>query len=137
LATNIDPHFNPWRPVEAFGQRLLREQSRWPSFQEALKLVGETARPLLTLPTHLENLLIETNRGRLKVQVTPDRSLDRQLRNIESASRRLYWGGLFVALLSSGTILYVNQETLLGLVGWGLSGLTLLGALLAGRRRRS
>jgi predicted unusual protein kinase regulating ubiquinone biosynthesis (AarF/ABC1/UbiB family) len=136
LATHIDPHFNPWRPVEAFGQRLLRDQRRWPGFQEALKIVGETARPLLSLPTHLENLLIEAERGRLKVRVTPDRSLDRQLRNIESASRRLFWGGLFVALLSSGTILYVNQETSLGLVGWGLSGLTLLGALLAGRRRR-
>jgi predicted unusual protein kinase regulating ubiquinone biosynthesis (AarF/ABC1/UbiB family) len=135
LATHIDPHFDPWRPVEAFGQRLLRDRRRWPGFQEALRIIGETARPLLSLPAHLENLLIEADRGRLKVRVTPDRSLDRRLLNIESAGRRLFWGGLFVALLSSGTLLYINQETTLGLVGWGLSALSLLGALLTGKRR--
>ena len=135
LSTYIDPHFDPWRPVEAFGQRLLRDRQRWPGLQEALRIVAETARPLISLPSHLETFLIEADRGNLKVRVTPDRSLGRQLRGIESASRRLFWAALFVALLTSGTLLYINQETTLGLVGWGLSGLSLLGALVAGRRR--
>jgi predicted unusual protein kinase regulating ubiquinone biosynthesis (AarF/ABC1/UbiB family) len=135
LATSLDPQFNPWHPVESFGQRLLREQQGWPGLRDALRILGETARPLLSLPSHLETFLIRADRGNLKVQFAPDRSLQRQLRHAELASRRLLWGIVFAALLTSGTLLYTNQQMTLGLIGWGLAGISLLWAMITGRRR--
>lgn len=135
LATSLDPQFNPWSPVEAYGQRLLRKQQSWPGIQTILETLSGTARPLLALPTHLENFLLQADRGRLKTRVSPDRDLQRQLDNAELASRRLFWGVIFASFLTSGTLLYINQEIILGGVGWFLAGIVLLGAIIAGRRR--
>ncbi len=134
LATSLDPQFNPWNAIEAYGQRLLRDRQRWPGVQQALKTLGETLRPLLTLPAHLDTFLLQADRGQLKVQVIPDRTLQRQLRYAEQAFRRLLWGIVFAALLLAGTILYINQQVLLGGIGWALAAVFLLVAVLAGRR---
>ena len=135
LATSLDSQFNPWHPIELYGQRMLRQQRRWPGVQEALKIVGETARPLLSLPSHLETFLIQAGRGDLKIKVSPDRSLQRQLRHLELASRRLLWGIVFATLMMAGTLLYINQHTGLGRAGWGMAGVSLLWAMITGRRR--
>ncbi len=132
LATSLDPQFNPWQLVESYSKRLLDDRRRWPGVQRTIHAIGETVRPLLTLPIHLETLLLRANRGDLKLRVAPDRSLERQLRQIELAARRMVWGIVFAVLLVSGTLLYVNEEAALGRIGWGLAGITLLWLIISG-----
>lgn len=134
LATSLDPQFNPWSGVEAYGKRQLGERQRWPGVQEALKILGETLRPLLALPAHLETYLLQAERGQLKVQVVPDRTLQRQLRHTEQAVRRLLWAVVFAALLLAGTVLYINQDLVLASIGWALAGISLLLAVVTGWR---
>jgi len=134
LCTSLDPQFNPWNPIEAYGQRLLREQQRPSGGREALEIIGETLRPLLSLPLKLETFLTQAGRGDLKVKMAPDSSLERQLRRMERTSGRTLWGIVFAAFLMAGTLLYVNQEPALGAVGWGLAAITLLRAIIAGRQ---
>ena len=135
LATAMDPHFNPWVPIERYGQRLLRRQGGLPDLQGALQALLQFLRPLLGLPQRLESALEMVERGELAVRLAPGHALERRLRNAESASRRTLWGIVFAALLTTGTILYVNGEPGLGIAGWGLAGLSLLWGLITGRRR--
>jgi predicted unusual protein kinase regulating ubiquinone biosynthesis (AarF/ABC1/UbiB family) len=135
LATALDPHFNPWVPIERYGQRLLRRQGGLPDLQGALQALLHFLRPLLGLPQRLESALERVERGELAVRLAPDRALERRILNAESASRRTLWGIVFAALLTTGTALYVNGEPGLGIAGWGLAGLSLLWGLITGRRR--
>ena len=132
LATSLDPLYNPWQLVDSYSKRLLDDRRRWPGVQRTIHAIGETVRPLLTLPIHLETLLLRANRGDLKLRVAPARSLERQLRQIELAARRMVWGIVFAVLLVSGTLLYVNEEAALGRIGWGLAGITLLWLIISG-----
>jgi hypothetical protein len=122
-------------PIERYGQRLLRRQGVLPDLQGALQALLHFLRPLLGLPGRLETALELVERGELAVRLAPDRALERQLRNAESASRRTLWAIVFASLLTTGTLLYVNGEVGLGIAGWGLGGLSLLWGLIAGRRR--
>ncbi len=135
LAISLDPQFNPWGAIEKYSQRLLRRQREWPGLQEAFQVTLETLRPLLSLPLKLETVLEQAGRGELKVRLVPDRGLERQLRRMERASGRGWWGLVFAALLTSGTVLYVSQEPVLAAIGWGLAGLSLLWGLVSGRLR--
>ncbi len=134
LATSLDPHFNPWAPVEAYGQRLLRDRHRWPSAREAVKIGVDALRPLLSLPAELETFLVQSRRGELTVRVVPDRSLQRQFARVEQSAQRVFWGMIVSALLVAGTVLYVNQQFWLGVGGWALAGIMLLGSMLLVRR---
>jgi predicted unusual protein kinase regulating ubiquinone biosynthesis (AarF/ABC1/UbiB family) len=134
LATAMDPHFNPWVPVEQYGQRLLRRQEGLPDLQGALQTLLHVLRPLIGLPQRLETFLELAERGELAVRVAPDRTLERRLRNAESASRRTLWAIVFAALLTTGTALYVSGEPGLGVAGWSIAGLSLLWGLITGRR---
>jgi predicted unusual protein kinase regulating ubiquinone biosynthesis (AarF/ABC1/UbiB family) len=134
LATAMDPHFNPWVPVERYGQRLLRRQEGLPDLQGALQTLLHFVRPLIGLPQRLETFLELAERGELAVRLGPDRALERQLRNTESASRRTLWAIVFAALLTTGTALYISGEPGLGIAGWSVASLSLLWGLITGRR---
>jgi hypothetical protein len=103
--------------------------------REVIQAAGETVRPLFTLPRHLEDFLVRANRGDLRLRVVLDRSLERQLGQVERTSRRLLWGIVFAAFMIAGTTLYLNQEVVLGVAGWVLAGLSLLWVGVTGRRR--
>jgi predicted unusual protein kinase regulating ubiquinone biosynthesis (AarF/ABC1/UbiB family) len=134
LATAMDPHFNPWVPVEQYGQRLLRRQEGLPDLQGALQTLLHIVRPLIGLPQRLETFLELAERGELAVRMGPDRALERRLRNAESASRRILWAVVFAALLTTGTALYISGEPGLGIAGWSIAGVSLLWGLVTGRR---
>jgi hypothetical protein len=60
------------------------------------------------------------------VTAKPSGGLDRRLRNLTRAVNRLSVSAIFVGLLLAGTILYVNDERIPGLILGGLSLLALL-----------
>ena len=78
--------------------------------------------------------MLQSGRGELKIKVSPDRTLQRQLRQVESVSRRLFWGIIFAAFLLAGTLLYLDQESIPAAVSLALAALSLLASLLPGRR---
>lgn len=135
LATSLDPHFSPWKPIEAYGKRLLQKQRGWPAVRDAIQTAGESLRPLLTLPLHLEDMILHLSRGDLTVRVAPDRSLERRLQQIEGSFRGLLWGIVFAASLVAGTLLYLDQQPVPAAAGWALAGVALLWAMITGRRR--
>ena len=135
LATSLDPNFDPWQPVERFGRQILKDQMRWPGWQEALRTLGNTVRPLIALPAQLESFLARSSRGDLHVRVSADRALQRQVQGMEATARRLYWGLGASALMLTGAILYVSDETVLGLAAWGVAGVSWVVSLISGRRR--
>ena len=80
-------------------------------------------------------ILDQAGRGNLKLKLTPDRKLEGQLRRLERATGRIYWGLIFVALTLSATWLYVSQETGAATVAWSLAAFSLVLTVLTGIRR--
>ena len=69
LVSMLDPHINPWRQIERYGQQLLRGQS-FQQFRD-MRLAGvvELLRPFLDTPARIQRLLEEAEKGRLRVQL--------------------------------------------------------------------
>ena len=67
LVSTLDPHINPWRQIERYGQQLLRGQS-FQQFRD-MRLAGvvELLRPFLDTPARIQRLLEEAEKGRLRV----------------------------------------------------------------------
>ncbi len=135
LSTTLDPQFNPWHAIERYGKKLLQEERGRAGLGQLFQTAVEMLRPLVTLPIKLEGLLDQASRGELALRMAPDRSLEDRMRRMERATGRLLWGLVGSALLLAGTVLFVSDEAALGVVGWGLAGISVLWGLVNGRRR--
>jgi predicted unusual protein kinase regulating ubiquinone biosynthesis (AarF/ABC1/UbiB family) len=157
LCTGLDPNFDPWREVAPFAQSRLENHalptpgSLPPKFtlrdllnpatirallseerrDAALTALVDTARRLADLPALADDVLRRADRGDLTVRVAPSPELDEPLRRLESAAQRLAASVIFAGLAVSSAILYAGGEQTLGVVGFAVSGLTLLRVVLA------
>nr|WP_274636601.1 AarF/UbiB family protein [Microbacterium bovistercoris] len=132
VCTALNPRFNMWHAVEPYAQRLLRDQGGSTVRElarQALTVAGVTAR----LPQRLDSLVSLLEEGRLTAH-TP--SVDRRMRRLERAARRVVSAVLFAGLLIGGILLRPSDDVL-GIVLMSLSALPLLHALLAGVGDRS
>ena len=110
LVATLDPHINPWRQIERYGQQLLRSQS----FQQLrdARLAGllDLVRPYLETPARLQRLLEEAEKGRLRVQLKSDRDAVRQQERLERRLGQLSWSIFGAAGLLSATLLYLERR---------------------------
>ena len=103
------------------------------SLDLAGKLIRDFGARLYKLPALADNVLARAERGDLTVKMTPDSGLKQQITHIEAATSQIVFGMVFGALTLASTLLYISHEQVLGIVGYGLSALTLIMLLARGR----
>jgi predicted unusual protein kinase regulating ubiquinone biosynthesis (AarF/ABC1/UbiB family) len=139
MCTGLDPRFDPWREMQPYTQRLLGENTTTTSpinratLDLGLKVVRDFVTKAYKLPSLADNVLSRADRGELQVRMLPDDALKQQMNRIENTTSQLTLGIVFSTLSVVSTLLYVNQEQNLGLVGYAFSGLTLLLILIRSR----
>ncbi len=142
MCTGLDPEFDPWREMQPFTQQLLSSSSArtkstvggpQATLEVTSKLAREFALRLYKLPALADNVLSRADRGDLKVHMTPDDSLKRQITRIETATSQIAIGVVFATLTLASTLLYVNHEQGVGIAGYVLAGISLIALLLRGR----
>ena len=110
LVSTLDPHINPWRQIERYGQQLLRGQS-FQQFRDAgLGSLLELVRPLLETPARIQRLLGEAEKGRLRVQLKSDRDAVRQQERLEKRIGQLAWSVVSAAGILSATLVYLERR---------------------------
>ena len=154
MCTGLDPAFDPWASIQPFVRRMLAEDGeavegkRWIDLitldtvrslltPETVDLALTTGRETLTraagLPARADNLLTRLERGELTIQIAPTDEYRDQIRRLDRAGSQIVGGLVFGSLTISGTLLYLNGEPTLGLVGYGLAAGALLITALRGR----
>jgi predicted unusual protein kinase regulating ubiquinone biosynthesis (AarF/ABC1/UbiB family) len=110
LVSMLDPHINPWRQIERYGQQLLRGQS-FQQFRD-MRLAGvvELLRPFLDTPARIQRLLEEAEKGRLRVQLKSDRDAVRQQERLEKRVGQLAWSIISGAGILSATLIYLERR---------------------------
>jgi predicted unusual protein kinase regulating ubiquinone biosynthesis (AarF/ABC1/UbiB family) len=110
LVSTLDPHINPWRQIERYGQQLLRGQSFQQFRDTGLAGVVELLRPFLDTPGRIQRLLAEAEKGRLRVQLKSDRDAVRQQERLEKRIGQLAWSIISGAGLLSATLVYLERR---------------------------
>ena len=131
MCTGLDPSFNLFDHLVPYAQKIIAEETRYGYeywIQEAQKL----GRSVISLPYKMENALSKISRDRLVVR-TPE--VDRQLRRLESALRKVSSSILFAALLLGAIQLYLGDKYVLAIVLISAAGLNLLWLLFGGRNQ--
>ncbi len=110
LVSTLDPHINPWRQIERYGQQLLRGQS-FQQFRD-MRLAGvvDLLRPFLGTPGRIQRLLEEAEKGRLRVQLKSDRDAVRLQERLEKRIGQLAWSIISGAGLLSATLVYLERR---------------------------
>jgi predicted unusual protein kinase regulating ubiquinone biosynthesis (AarF/ABC1/UbiB family) len=142
MCTGLDPRFDPWRAMQPYTQRLLSDQQAERAsvasngnffLQAAVKSVRDFAQRAYRLPALADTVLTRAERGDLVVQVRPDGELGKQVTRIESTLGQLNSGLLFATVTLASTLLHINGERSLSLIGFAVSGVLLLSILLRKR----
>ncbi len=126
MATNLDPEFDPWAETIPFAEQLASEQFQqdWQGWAQELIKFGQFA---FKLPTQLDDVLTQTQRGNLTVQASLAPDTRRFLQGVERAINRLVWIVVSVGVLVVGNKLFVDDdETLIGSGVMLLAGLVFL-----------
>ncbi|MCA9866472.1 MAG: AarF/ABC1/UbiB kinase family protein [Anaerolineae bacterium] len=110
LVSQLDPHINPWRQIERYGQQLLRTQSLTHLRERGLAGIVETLRPYLETPLRIQRLLEEAEKGRLRVQLKTDRDVLRQQERLEKRVGQLGWSIVSAAGILSATLVYLEHR---------------------------
>ncbi|MBP6016706.1 MAG: AarF/ABC1/UbiB kinase family protein [Candidatus Promineofilum sp.] len=110
LVSQLDPHINPWRQIERYGQQLLRTQSLSHLRERGLAGVIDTLRPYLETPLRIQRLLEEAEKGRLRVQLKTDRDVLRQQERLEKRVGQLGLSIVSAAGILSATLIYLEHR---------------------------
>jgi len=110
LVSQLDPHINPWRQIERYGEQLLRSQSLAQLRDRGLAGVLELLRPYLETPQRIQRLLEEAEKGRLRVQLKTDRDALHQQERLEKRVGQLGWSIVSAAGILSATLIYLERR---------------------------
>jgi predicted unusual protein kinase regulating ubiquinone biosynthesis (AarF/ABC1/UbiB family) len=124
MCTSLHPEFNPWTALAPHARKLVSEE-----LQMTAGTWLDQVRGLLALPRMAESFFRQTERGELQVRAAPETEMRRLYHRIELAIHQVALAIVIAVLAGAGTILLLNGENVLGLVGLVLSGIT-LGAFL-------
>lgn len=127
LASLLNPNINPWYQFEKFALEVAQTQGIG---EFSLEQVGSELRSLLAIPARARRLLEAAESGKLRIRSLPDPQTTRRLDRLERQVNQLNWGLVSMAVLISGTVLYVSGETGLGTAFWGVAALLLTLSLL-------
>lgn len=110
LVSQLDPHINPWRQIERYGEQLLRSQSLSQLRDRGLLGLLELLRPYLETPQRIQRLLEEAEKGRLRVQLKTDRDVLHQQERMEKRVGQLGWSIVSAAGILSATLIYLERR---------------------------
>ena len=110
LVSQLDPHINPWRKIEQFGQQLIQNQSLAHLRERGLIGLVDMLRPYLETPLRIQRLLEEAEKGRLRVQLKTDREELRRQEQMEKRVGQLGWSIVSAAGILSATMLYLERR---------------------------
>nr|HMT21308.1 AarF/UbiB family protein [Promineifilum sp.] len=110
LVSQLDPHINPWRQIERYGEQLLRSQSLSQLRDRGLLGLLEMLRPYLETPQRIQRLLEEAEKGRLRVQLRTDRDALQQQERMEKRVGQLGWSIVSAAGILSATLIYLERR---------------------------
>lgn len=110
LVSRLDPHINPWRQIERYGEQLIRGQGFQQLRDRRLMGLLELLRPYLETPARVQRLLEEAEKGRLRVQLKTDREALRQQERLEKRVGQLAWSIVSAAGILSATLLYLERR---------------------------
>lgn len=132
MCTGLDPDFNLWTHLAPYATQLVADEggSSWDVW---LDQIGDVVKALAALPGQTSRVMGRIERGDLKVRAP---QLTRQMYHVEAAVNRLFGALLFASFLLGGVLLHREGNEKLGYVFWGLSGLSLLWAVLLTRGHR-
>ena len=141
MCTGLDPTFDPWRQMQPFTEKLLADQTKSSvipaaprvALEAGVKLVRDFVTRAYRLPQLADTVLERAERGELSVQIAPNDGLYKQVNRIETAVSQMSLGLIFATLVLASTLLFTQQERVLGLVGYGLSAISFVFLVLRGR----
>ncbi|MEZ4516054.1 MAG: hypothetical protein R3C44_04170 [Chloroflexota bacterium] len=110
LVSQLDPKINPWHQVERYGQALIRNQTLKHLSDLNLQSFLELVRPYLDMPTRVQRLLEDAERGRLKVHLAADRETIRHQERLEKRMGQLSWSIVAAASILSATLVFLNRK---------------------------
>lgn len=125
MCTGLDPDFNLFEGLAPFARQLLQEEGGdW--LDRLLDWLVKQGGALNAIPARLDSALARVERGDLLVTARAAPDLDRSLARLTRAINRLVAAVIFAVLLLEGSLLYLNDQRLLGGVGLGLALLAAL-----------
>ncbi len=110
LVSQLDPHINPWRQMERYGQQLLRGRTLTQLRDRGLVGLLEFLRPYIETPARVQRLLHEAEKGRLRVQLKSDREAVRQQERLEKRIGQLGWSIVSAAGILSATLVFLDRR---------------------------
>ena len=128
ICTGLDPDFNLWTVMAPYTEKMIAEEAGAATW---LKEAGMILQTLIALPRKTETMLDRLNRGGLVVQIPAG---ERQLKQINQTLRRLVFAVLFLAFLTNGVMVYLNQPGWLANLLLAAAGVCLIAVLLPRRR---
>ncbi len=114
MATSLDANFDPWAETIPFAERLAADEIRqnWRGWLQELVVLGQV---IFRLPTELDRVLTQTQRGNLTLQTSLAPDARKAAQRLEQSINRLAWIVAAVGLLISGAYLRANsQDELMG-----------------------
>ncbi len=131
ICIGLDPEFNFWKVLAPYAKKLMSEEvgSNW---QVWLSEAGTILQSVISLPRKAENVLSKIERGELSVR-TPmvDWQLRRLNRNVKGIGRSIF----FLAFLTNGILLYINDYTQTAYLLFAAAIATLLSNFFSLRRK--
>jgi predicted unusual protein kinase regulating ubiquinone biosynthesis (AarF/ABC1/UbiB family) len=129
ICTGLNPDFNLFLELIPFAEQLMAQEVKDEGIEFWLNEIVEYGKKIILLPNRLNRLIDELEHGEIMVNIRIEQQQARLMENLNRSVDRFYAGMVFAALLGSGTVLYLFNEHVLGIVGWGLSSVPLLWAI--------
>lgn len=142
LCTSLDPSLNPWSAMQPYTQKMIAQQAARsnaaglsPVLQnilsgnapQALLSIGQSVIGRALNPTaKSEGILTRIESGEIKLRVEPSAAYQRQLSRMEAQARRTTRAVIFGGVLITSSIFFTSGETVLGVIGFGVSGFVFL-----------
>jgi predicted unusual protein kinase regulating ubiquinone biosynthesis (AarF/ABC1/UbiB family) len=109
MATNLDPDFDPWAETIPFAEQLAAEelQKNWQGWLQEITTLGQL---IFKLPTQVDQVLTQAQRGNLVVQASLAPNTRRLLQRLERSINRLVWAVVAAGLLLAGEEIFVEGQ---------------------------
>ncbi len=104
MATNLDPDFDVWRKTIPYAERYAKEEF-FQNKEDWLKEAATLGQLMLKIPTQLDSIVTQAERGRLTVQASLSPDTRKAIQRLEQSVNRLSWMVAGAGLLISGAIL--------------------------------
>ena len=128
LATQIEPAFNVFETAMPFAQKMIADETG-SVFKVALDQVVATGQAIVRLPTQLDRMLTQLNRGELRINVNETDRLITEFARMNRALTQLQWTIMFMGFLLGAIILDAAGFTAISPIVFGaalVSGLWLV-----------